>query len=175
LQDEVFLPWYLHTTPSFSVNGWYTFQNLSGVIPLVVNSPASIAGTYTNTATLPYAPVNVAVTGNVAYVGRGCPADPYLTDPSGKIALIDRGSCGVSLKIDRAAKAGATAVLIGLVAPGDALSFSYSGGTSFVPSLVITQATSNVIKTALGSSAVNATISPANIITPPFSALCGPG
>jgi hypothetical protein len=27
LQDEVFLPWYLHTTPSFSVNGWYTFQN----------------------------------------------------------------------------------------------------------------------------------------------------
>ncbi|HWY49571.1 MAG TPA: hypothetical protein VNX70_19440 [Bryobacteraceae bacterium] len=27
LQDEVFLPWYLHTTPSFSVNGWYTFRN----------------------------------------------------------------------------------------------------------------------------------------------------
>jgi hypothetical protein len=27
LQDEVFLPWYLHTTPSFSVNGQYTLQN----------------------------------------------------------------------------------------------------------------------------------------------------
>lgn len=27
LQDEVFLPWYLHTFPSFSVNGWYTLQN----------------------------------------------------------------------------------------------------------------------------------------------------
>jgi len=27
LQDEVFLPWYLHTVPSFSVNGWYTFLN----------------------------------------------------------------------------------------------------------------------------------------------------
>jgi hypothetical protein len=27
LQDAVFLPWYLHTTPSFSVNGWYTFRN----------------------------------------------------------------------------------------------------------------------------------------------------
>lgn len=25
LQDEVFLPWYLHTTPSFSVNGMYTY------------------------------------------------------------------------------------------------------------------------------------------------------
>lgn len=27
LQDEIFLPWYLHTSPSFSVNGWYTFRN----------------------------------------------------------------------------------------------------------------------------------------------------
>jgi hypothetical protein len=27
LQDEVFLPWYLHTTPSFSVNGQYSFNN----------------------------------------------------------------------------------------------------------------------------------------------------
>jgi hypothetical protein len=27
LQDVVFLPWYLHTIPSFSVNGWYTFRN----------------------------------------------------------------------------------------------------------------------------------------------------
>jgi hypothetical protein len=184
LQDEVFLPWYLHSTPSFSVNSWYTFQNVSAVIPLVLNSPATIAGSYTNTATLSFAPVNAAVTGDLVYVGRGCPAgsissgspaDPYLADPSGKIALIDRGSCAASLKIDRAAKAGATAVVIGLVAPGDAISFSYAGGSTFVPSLVITQGTSNVIKGALGSSTVNATISPTNAIPPSFSALCGPG
>jgi hypothetical protein len=184
LQDEVVLPWYLHSTPSFSANGWYAFQNLSAVLPLVVNSPATIAGSYTNTATLAFAPVNTAVTGNIVYVGRGCPAgsistgspaDPYLADPSGKIALIDRGSCAVSLKIDRAAKAGAIAVLIGLVAPGDPISFSYAGGTSFVPSLVITQSTSNLIKTTLGSSPVSGTLSPANAIPPSFSSLCGPG
>jgi PA domain len=184
LQDEVTLPWYLHTTPSFSVNGWYTFQNLSAQIPLVINSPASIAGTYTNTATLDFAPVNTSVTDNVVYVGRGCPAgsisagspaDSYLADPSGKIALIDRGACAISLKIDRAAQAGAASVLIGLVAPGDAISFSYGGGTHFVPSLVITQATSNLIKTALGSSAVNATISRGNALPVMFSSLCGPG
>ena len=137
-------------------------------IPLVVNSPASIAGTYANTSTLDWAPVNTAVTGKVVYVGRGCPAgsissgspaDPYLASPSGAIALIDRGSCGISLKVDRAANAGAVGVVIGLVAPGDAVSFSNGGGTNFVPSLVITQATSNTIKTALASSAVNATIS----------------
>lgn len=143
-------------------------------IPVVVNSPASIEGRYANTATLDFAPVNAAVTSNVAYVGRGCPAgsisagspdDPYLSDPNGKIALIDRGSCAVSLKIDRAARSGATGVLIGLVAPGDAISFSNGGGTDFVPSLVITQSTANAIKLALGTSAVNATISPNNAIS----------
>jgi PA domain len=184
LQDEVTLPWYLHTTPSFSVNGWYTFQNTTAIIPLVINSPASIAGTYTNTAKLSFAPISTTVTGDVAYVGRGCPADsistgspadPYLADPKGKIALIDRGACAVSLKVDAAAKAGAIGVLIGLVAPGDAISFTYAGGSDFVPSLVITQSTSNAIKGALATSTVNATLSPNNAIPPSFSTLCGPG
>lgn len=37
LQDEVFLPWYLHTVPSFSVNGQYTLQN-------TFTTPASLCG-----------------------------------------------------------------------------------------------------------------------------------
>jgi hypothetical protein len=175
LQDEVFLPWYLQGTPSFSVNGWNTFQNLSAQVPLVINSPASIAGSDNNTATLAFAPVDTPVTANVVYVGRGCPGDAYLADPSGKIALIDRGTCAVSLKIDAAATASATGVLIGLVAPGDPISFGYGGGSTFVPSLVITQATSNTIKNTLASSPVNATISPNNAIPTPGAKLCGPG
>lgn len=175
LQDEVFLPWYLQGTPSFSVNGWNTFQNLSAQVPLVINSPASIAGSDNNTATLAFAPVNTPVTANVVYVGRGCPGDVYLADPGGQIALIDRGVCAVSLKIDAAATAGATGVLIGLVAPGDPISFAYGGGSNFVPSLVITQATSNTIKNTLASSLVNATISPNNAIPTPGAKLCGPG
>jgi hypothetical protein len=134
-------------------------------IPLVINSPASIAGTYTNTATVDWAPVDTAVTGNVVYVGRACPGDTLLANPSGAIALIDRGTCSVSLKVDQAASAGAVGVLIGLVAAGDAVSFSYGGGTYFVPTLVITLSTSNAIKTALATSAVNATISPDNAIS----------
>jgi subtilisin family serine protease len=139
-------------------------------IPLVINSPAAIAGSYTNTATLDFAPITGPVNGNIAYVGQGCPAsgatpaDTYLANPAGKIALIDRGVCAVSLKIDRAAQAGAIGVLIGLTAPGDAVSFSNGGGTNFVPTLVITQATSNSIKSALASNSVNGTISPANAI-----------
>ena len=49
----------------------------------------------------------------------------------------------MSLKIDAAARAGAVGVLIGLVAPGDAVSFSNGGGTDFVSTLVVTQSASN--------------------------------
>lgn len=137
--------------------------------PLVVNSPAAIAGAYPNTATVDWAPVGAGFSGDVAYVGRGCPAgsvddtnpdDPYLTSPSGKVALIDRGGCSVSLKVDRAAKAGATAVLIGLVAPGDAISFSFGGGDTFVPTMVIQQSLSSAIKAQLALPAtVNVSVS----------------
>jgi subtilisin family serine protease len=124
-----------------------------------VNTPSGL-GPFTNTAALDWAPVgNTDITGDIAYVGRGCPAgsitasnpdDPYLANPSGKIALIDRGACNVSAKVDRAARAGAIGVLIGLVAPGDPISFSQGSGSQFVPSLVLTQADANAIKTALG-------------------------
>ena len=139
-------------------------------IPLVVNSPAAIAGTYANTQTMDWAPVNAAVSGDVVFYGRGCPAgsvsagspaDPVVTSPQGKVALIDRGGCSVSLKIDRAAKDGATAVLIGLVAAGDAVSFSYGGGDTFVPSMVIQQSLSSRIKANIAAP-VNVTISPAS-------------
>lgn len=142
--------------------------------PLQINSPAAIAGIYANTATMEFAPIGAGATGDVAFVGRGCPAgsitptnpdDPYLANPAGKIALIDRGACAISLKIDRAAKAGAIGVLIGLVAPGDAISFSFGGGDTFVPSLVIQQVLSNAIKAQLGAGqTVNASISPAAAI-----------
>lgn len=138
--------------------------------PLVVNAPAAIAGVYANTATVDWAPVGSGVTGDVAFIGRGCPADavapgspadPLLANPAGKIALIDRGACSVSLKVDYAVKAGATGVLIGLVAPGDAVSFSFGGGTSFAPTLVIQQVLASRIKAQLGGGqTVNVSITP---------------
>jgi subtilisin family serine protease len=123
--------------------------------PLIVNSPAAIAGSYTNTETMDWAPLGAAVTGDVVFVGTACSALPDLT---GKVALIDRGVCSVSLKVDAAAKAGAIGVLIGLVAAGDAVSFSFGGGTSFVPSLVIIQSYATTIKGKLAAGAVNVTI-----------------
>jgi hypothetical protein len=67
--------------------------------------------------------------GEVVHVGRGCPADPrpvppagtgtglavadpYLADPAGKIALIERGLCRFDNKIARAQQAGAIGVIV---------------------------------------------------------------
>jgi hypothetical protein len=62
------------------------------------------------------------MTGEVVHVGRGCPADPegsgltdedpYLADPAGKIALIQRGICQFDHKVARAQLAGAAGVIV---------------------------------------------------------------
>jgi minor extracellular serine protease Vpr len=130
------------------------------LMPLVINTPAHIAGPRLNTATVDWAPIGDGFTGDVAFVGRGCIGDPYLADPAGKVALIDRGVCSISQKVDRAAKAGAVAVLLGLVAPGDAVTFSQGDGDTFVPTLVIILADSNAIKGALSAGyVVNVSVS----------------
>lgn len=127
--------------------------------PLRVNAPASIASTIANTAVMDWAPTGPGFSGNVAYVGQGCPAagaaaaDIYRTNPAGMIALIDRGGCSVSLKIDRAARAGARGVIIGLVAPGDPTSFTLDGGSFFVPTVVVTKAAADKLKSAGAASA----------------------
>jgi hypothetical protein len=75
-------------------------------------------GTFTAPiATLP----GRAMEGEVVHVGRGCPADPalglpvadpYLADPAGKIALIERGVCRFDNKIARAQLAGAIGAIV---------------------------------------------------------------
>ncbi|HVL31554.1 MAG TPA: PA domain-containing protein [Solirubrobacteraceae bacterium] len=59
--------------------------------------------------------------GEVVHVGRGCPAnsiaagspqDPYLADPAGRIALVERGGCRFDHKVARAQLAGATGVIV---------------------------------------------------------------
>jgi len=145
-------------------------------IPLVITSPTSIAGAYGNTATIEWAPVEEDGTeGTVAYVGQGCLADAYNADPAGKIALIDRGACNISEKVRRASDAGAIGIIIGLIAPGDAVSFSNGGQCPVAPdgtckpTIVVQQSLSLAIRANVASG-VNAQISPANGI-PLFASL----
>ncbi len=122
--------------------------------PLLISAPAAIAGTYTNVETVDWAPLfGTSFEGNVVYVGgNGCPGDATYPAPgslTGMVALIDRGTCAVSLKTDGAAKAGAVGVLIGLIADGDAVTFSYGGGDTFVPTMVIQLSLATAIKDQL--------------------------
>ncbi|HNR21574.1 MAG TPA: S8 family serine peptidase [Steroidobacteraceae bacterium] len=134
--------------------------------PLVIDSPASIAGTYTNTATVEWAPIAGTTSGEVVPVaGLACDAGSVPATVAGNIALINRGTCAISLKVANATAAGATAVILGLVAPGDAVSFSNGGECSgqCVPTLVVTQAVANSIRAATNAgNVVSATISEAN-------------
>ncbi len=89
------------------------------------------------------------LTGDVAYVGRGCPAsplvnstlkaaDPYLEDPNGKIALFESGGsgfdgCSFSRKLQRAFAAGATGGMYSI--GGEALSLSNAGPDGGLPNM----------------------------------------
>lgn len=118
---------------------------------------------YPNTAPVDWAPVLAEVSGTLVHVGRGCPGDAYPegVDLAGKIALIDRGVCAVSLKVDRAADAGAIGAIIVNNVPGDPPTFSFGGGDTLVPTLVISQADGNALKAKLISpSPVTATFAP---------------
>ena len=90
------------------------------------------------------------LSGEVAHVGRGCPAgtvaadspaDPYLADPRGKVALIERGGCPFDTKIARAQLAGASAVIVYNTADGgEALV-----GMSLRPSVPLPDGTSTAL------------------------------
>jgi subtilisin family serine protease len=131
--------------------------------PLVVTgiNPSLI----TNTATVDWAPVGAGFSGEVVRVGLLCPGGA-IPSMAGKVALADRGNCAVSLKSDIATKAGAVAIIIANNAAGDPPSFSFGGGDlPMVPTIVISQADGNRIKSALlaGTSLV-ASVSPAATI-----------
>ncbi|HSV68471.1 MAG TPA: S8 family serine peptidase [Methylibium sp.] len=132
----------------------------AGAIPLVVNAPAAVAGTYTNTNTVDWAPIDRSVTNDVVVAGLVCAEGSVPATVAGKVALVDRGSCNISEKVDRAARAGAAAVILANNAAGDAPTFSFGGGTVFVPTIVIQNTLGAALKAAAASATVNVTISP---------------
>lgn len=139
-------------------------------IPLVVTAPASIAGTYGNTATVDWAPIvngfagSLVRTGTTTTASQACAPGDITNNIAGKVALIDRGTCAVSLKVAAAAQRGAIGVIIANNASGDAPSFSFGGGAPLVETLVVTQAIGSTLKNTLTSSAVAVSVSPANSI-----------
>jgi hypothetical protein len=136
-----------------------------------VNSPAGIAGNY-DVGTASFGPQLTAtgVTSNVVIaVDTADSIGPSTTDAcspitngaqvSGKIALVDRGSCTFVTKVKNAQNAGAIAAIVADNQPGvPPASLGGSDSTITIPSVRITQADGNTVKGALASGAVNVTL-----------------
>jgi Zn-dependent metalloprotease len=130
---------------------------------LVVNSPPTIAGSKLAQSALFGTPLTTTgVTGEVvaSVPTNGCTALTNATAVSGKIALIDRGTCDFSFKVFNAQSAGAIGVIIannvssGLPGMGPGL----NAELVTIPSLGILQSDGTAIRTALAAGPVNATL-----------------
>jgi extracellular elastinolytic metalloproteinase len=138
--------------------------------PIVVHPPSPIEGTYFGPmAGFGQSLVTTGpISGEVVYVGRGCdpdypigntppiPDDPYLADPDGKIALIDRGTCTFVSKVKKAQDEGALMVIVANNAPGPPTAMGGADPTITIPSVMVSQSDGNLFR---DNDPFNATIS----------------
>ena len=117
--------------------------------PVTVHPPSPIAGTYFG----PMAGFGESLTttgpisGEVVYIGRGCdpafqagqPLDPYLANPAGKIAIIDRGSCEFQAKVRKAEVNGAIMVIVANNIAGPPTAMGGANPAIVIPSVMVSQ------------------------------------
>jgi Zn-dependent metalloprotease len=128
-----------------------------------ITSPVSIAGGKT-AGTAAFGAATFSLSGSLAGVqlgstSAGCAALPA-GSLTGKIAFVDRGSCGFSVKAQNAEAAGAIAVIIGNNQGGAAVlnMAATAGTTNTVPSLSVSQNDGTAIKAQLALGTVTATL-----------------
>ncbi len=139
----------------------------SARLPLLeIVSPASLAGTLPGV----FQPWSVlptsALEGPLQY-GDGAGGNRLGCTPfpagslSGRIVLVDRGTCGFSVKISNIADGGGLAGIIGLVTPGDPFAGGFSGGDPTIPGFMISQTNANLLRSGL-TEGVTLRFDPAN-------------
>jgi hypothetical protein len=132
---------------------------------LLVNTPASVAGTYTiGSASFGPALSAPGVTGDI--VAAQDPSDaggPSATDAcspltnasavAGKIALVDRGSCTFVVKVKNAQNAGATGVVVVNNVSGSPAGMGGTDATITIPAVMVSQADGASLRSALPANA----------------------
>lgn len=155
----------------YSTNGGQTWTRVTvvqgSVNTFTVNSPAAIAKTYT-VGGATFNPTNSNVTNNIVEVKNssgaltdGCTA-PFANAAavSGNIALLERGTCAFTQKVQNAQSAGATGVIV--VDNQNEPVFTMGGtpsSTISVPGFLISMSDGSTIENSLATSAVNSTMS----------------
>ena len=129
---------------------------------LIITSPSTVAGTYkTTTASFGKQLVpNVPLTGQFVLVNDasatslGC-TNPFLNADaiSGKIAVLDRGTCDFSAKVRNAKLAGAKGVVVVNNVPGDPIAMGAGADTTNtgIPSVMISLADGTALKASLAA------------------------
>ncbi|MFK7803753.1 MAG: S8 family serine peptidase [Anaerolineae bacterium] len=113
-------------------------------------------------------PLSVAITGPAQYGDldgtnlNGCAA--FSGDLTGLVVLVDRGACSFSVKISNVAAANGSVGIIGLVAPGEAFTGGFGGGTPDIPGFMVDQAAANDFKAAFAAGGT-VTFDPANALS----------
>ncbi len=139
---------------------------------LRVNSPGGIAGVY-SVGTASFGPLlsSPGLTADLvaaldAADGSGpstfdaCTTITNAAAVAGKIALVDRGTCGFTVKVKNVQDAGAVgAVVADNVAGSPPAGMGGADPTITIPSVRVTLADGTTLRTALGSGAVNITLS----------------
>ncbi|MEO8584650.1 MAG: PA domain-containing protein, partial [Acidobacteriota bacterium] len=140
--------------PSASV---YANSYMSGRARLLVTAPAPVAGTYAvGTADFGAPLVAQNVTGEVVAGLSGSSTDGcngITSNVSGKIALIDRGTCNFTVKVKNAQNAGAIAVIIADNVTQGVAGMSGTDATLTIPSVRITLADGTAIRANLPATA----------------------
>jgi len=141
---------------------------LVGTPALFITSPPAIAGTYAvGTASFGGRLTIPGISGvvvralddaNAAGPSTGDACSPILNDVAGKIALVDRGTCGFVVKVKNAQNAGATAVIVADNAAGPVAGMGGGDATITIASVRITLADGNTIKAQLAAGPVTATV-----------------
>lgn len=129
---------------------------------LEINSPGGISGGYLagGAAFNPSAPFTVTADVELVNDASGTVTDgcePFVGFTPGRIALVDRGTCGYIVKATNAATANAAGVIVANNI-SDNLVAMIGSGVLGIPTVFVAMATGDSIKAALGGSTVNATI-----------------
>ncbi len=118
--------------------------------------PITVSGVTVYGIAQPWAPEpTTAITGQLVYgvSGNVLGCTPFPPGSlTGRVLLVDRGGCNVSIKGSNGAAAGAVAVIVANNVAGNVPpSFGFGGGTPTVPTLSITQAAGNQLKARVGN------------------------
>ena len=128
---------------------------------LTANTPASVAGNYAVGVAAGFGPQTFDVTGDVVVAQDAadasgpsttdaCTALTNAADVAGKIALVDRGTCAFTIKVQNAQTAGAIGVIVADNAAGAVTDLGGTATGITIPTLRITLADGNKLRAASG-------------------------